>query len=231
MQHKTGSGFGSGAPAASASRGQALVVTGTDTEIGKTVFSAGLTGFLDAMYWKPVQSGLEEQTDSETVARLSGLPASRILPEAWRLRTPASPHLSARLDGVAITPETLEPPETARPLVIEGAGGLMVPLTDNVLFMDVFARWRLPLVLCARAGLGTINHTLLSLEALRARSIPVLGVALIGEGDAENARMIAHKGHVKVLGHLPRLEHLDPSTLRTAFEASFSRADFLEGAQ
>ncbi|MGE4373395.1 MAG: dethiobiotin synthase [Xanthobacter sp.] len=231
MQHKTGSGSGSGPFAASTARGPALVVTGTDTEIGKTVFSAGLTGFLDAMYWKPVQSGLEEQTDSRTVARLSGLPASRILPEAWRLRTPASPHLSARLDGVTIIPETLEPPETTRPLVIEGAGGLMVPLTDDVLFIDVFARWKLPLVLCARAGLGTINHTLLSLEALRARAIPVLGVALIGEGDAENARMIAHKGRVKVLGYLPRLEPLNATTLGVAFEAGFKRADFLEGVQ
>ena len=207
----------------------ALVVTGTDTGIGKTVFSAGLTAFLDGVYWKPVQSGLDEATDSETVARLSGLPQERVLPEVWRLNTPASPHLSAALDGVMIEPDALQPPQTDRPLIIEGAGGLMVPLTPDVLLIDVFARWSLPVVLCARAGLGTINHTLLSLEALRRRAVPVLGVALIGTYEAENARIIATKGAVKVLGCLPPLETLDAASLHGTFEAHFQRADFLEG--
>ncbi len=208
----------------------ALVVTGTDTGIGKTVFSAGLTAFLDGAYWKPVQAGLDEETDSEAVGRLSGVPKERLLPETWRLKTPASPHLSAALDGVVIEPGALRPPMTTdRPLIIEGAGGLMVPLTPNVLFIDVFARWGLPVVLCARAGLGTINHTLLSLEALRRRAIPVLGVALIGAYEAENARIIAAKGAVKVLGCLPPLEPLDAPSLHTAFETHFRRADFLEG--
>ncbi len=207
----------------------ALVVTGTDTGIGKTVFSAGLTAFLEGIYWKPVQSGLDEETDTQTVARLSGLPENRVLPEAWRLKTPASPHLSAALDGVMIEPDALQPPHTERPLIIEGAGGLMVPLTADVLFLDVFARWKLPIVLCARAGLGTINHTLLSLEALRRRAIPVLGVALIGAYEPENARIIAAKGAVKVLGCLPPLEKLDAATLHAAFEKNFKRADFLEG--
>ncbi len=205
-----------------------LVVTGTDTGIGKTVFSAGLTAFLDGFYWKPVQSGLDEETDTQAVARLSGLPQERFLPEAWRLNMPASPHLSAALDGVEIEPDKLNPPETDHPLIIEGAGGLMVPLTQQVLFIDVFARWQLPVVLCARAGLGTINHTLLSLEALRTRNVPVLGVALIGEYEAENARIIAQMGAVKVLGCLPRLALPGPDTLKAAFETCFQRADFLK---
>jgi len=203
----------------------AIVVTGTDTGIGKTVFSAGLTAFLDGFYWKPVQAGLDGETDSQSVRRLSGLPAERILPEVWRLWTPASPHLAARLDGAQIDPAALIPPPVSRPLVIEGAGGLMVPLTRTTLFLDVFARWQLPVVLCARTGLGTLNHTLLSLEALRRRHIPVLGVALIGDEHAENARVIADMGAVHILGRLPRLDPLTPETLAAAF-AGFRREDF-----
>jgi len=203
----------------------AIIVTGTDTGIGKTVFAAGLTAFLDGAYWKPVQAGLDEETDSVTVRRLAGLPAERILPEAWRLKTPASPHLAAQIDGVAIDPDALEPPQVARPLIIEGAGGLMVPLTRSALFIDVFARWKLPVVLCARTGLGTLNHTLLSLEALRRRHIPVLGVALIGDEHAENQRVIGEMGAVRVLGRLPRLDPLTPQSLAAAF-AGFHRKDF-----
>ena len=143
-----------------------FVITGTDTNIGKTVFSAALADALGACYWKPVQSGLEGETDSETVRRLGRIPSSRIYPEAWRLKTPASPHLAARIDHVRIIPEALSPPSTLSSLVIEGAGGLLVPLTENEVFADVFARWQIPVILCARTGLGTINHTLLSLEAL-----------------------------------------------------------------
>ena len=118
-----------------------------------------------------MQAGLDEETDRETVLRLSGLPAERMLPEAYRLNTPASPHLAAEIDGVAIDPATLALPQRDRPLVIEGAGGLLVPLTRSVSYIDVFARWSAPVVLCARTTLGTINHSLLSIEALRARDI------------------------------------------------------------
>jgi dethiobiotin synthetase len=204
----------------------ALVVTGTDTNVGKTVFSAGLTRFLDGVYWKPVQSGLEGETDSQTVARLSGLP-DRIVAERYRLRTPASPHLAAELDGVKIEVESLAPPASERTLIIEGAGGLLVPLNREALFIDVFARWRLPTVLCARTGLGTINHTLLSIEALRRREIPLLGVALIGEAHAENERIIASLGQVRILGRLPRLDPLSAATLHAAFGKNFARHSFL----
>lgn len=198
-----------------------LVVTGTDTGIGKTVFAAGLTAALGASYWKPVQSGLEEETDSETVARLARLSAERVIPEAWRLRTPASPHLAAELDGVAIDPDAINPPDVAGPLVIEGAGGLLVPLTRRVLTVDLFARWGLPVVLVARTSLGTINHTLLSLEALRARGVPVAGVALVGDEHPDNARVIAEFSSASILGRLPILPELTPERLTEAFAAGF----------
>lgn len=210
--------------------GRAIIVTGTDTGIGKTIFCAGLVRFLDGAYWKPVQAGLAEETDSETVRRLSGLPEARILPEAWRLTTPASPHLAAERDGVRIDPRALASlparPPTRGPLVIEGAGGAMVPLTRDTLFIDLFATWRLPVVLCARTTLGTLNHTLLSLEALRRREMPIVGVALIGDAHEDNQRVIAELGGVRVLGRLPWLDPIAPATLADAFAISFRREDF-----
>lgn len=203
-----------------------FIITGTDTGIGKTLFSAALTDALCGCYWKPVQSGLDEETDSEAVARLGRIPPERILPEAYRLRTPASPHLSARIDAVSIAPESLLPPVVNRPLVIEGAGGLLVPLTEKTVFADLFARWQIPVILCARTGLGTINHTLLSLEALRRRAIPVLGVAFVGDEQADSEAIIAALGAVRRLGRLPRLDPLTPDRLRQAFRDNFDLDDF-----
>lgn len=196
------------------SRPETVVVTGTDTDIGKTVFSAGLTAALKASYWKPVQSGLEGATDSDTVARLSGRP---VLPEAYRLHLPASPHLSAEREGVEIDPARLTLPKDPGPLVVEGAGGLMVPLTRRSLFLDVIAGWGAPVILAARTALGTINHTLLSLEALRARGVRVAGVVFLGEEVADTQSAICEIGRVATLGRLPRLDPLTPDTLATAF--------------
>lgn len=205
-----------------------IIVTGTDTGVGKTVFAAALAGALDADYWKPVQAGLDEGTDRDSVLQLSGLPEARLLPEAYRLNTPASPHLAAELDGVTIDPERLVLPQTQRPLVIEGAGGLLVPLTRTLLTIDVFARWQVPVVLCARTTLGTINHTLLSLEALRARDIPLLGIAFIGDENAESERVIVDFSAARRLGRLPHLPMLDAASLRAAFASNFNAADFLK---
>ncbi|PZA12137.1 ATP-dependent dethiobiotin synthetase BioD [Rhodopseudomonas palustris] len=207
-----------------------IVVTGTDTGIGKTVFAAALAGALDAAYWKPVQSGLEDETDTCAVQRLSGLAAERILPERYRLKTPASPHLAAAIDGVGIDVDALGLPDVPRPLVIEGAGGLMVPLTREVTYIDVFARWRAPLVLCARTSLGTINHTLLSIEAIRARDIPLLGVAFLGEENADSEQIIAELGRTRRLGRLPWLATLDAAALKAAFAAAFDQRDFVGDA-
>ena len=204
-----------------------IVVTGTDTGIGKTVFAAGLADMLGACYWKPIQSGLEGETDSQIVVRLGGLSADRILAERYRLTTPVSPHQSAALDGVSIDIAALAVPDTGgRPLVIEGAGGLMVPLDQATLYIDVFARWRIPVVLCARTSLGTINHSLLSVEALRRRDIELLGIAFIDEGNPESEQAISEIGRVKRLGRLPLISSLTRDTLREAFAASFKPADF-----
>lgn len=199
------------------------IVTGTDTGIGKTVFAAGLTAHIGATYWKPIQSGLEDETDTQTVQRLANLPDARVIPEAYQLTSPLSPHRAAELDSITIDPESLKCPQTdGAPLVIEGAGGLLVPITRNTLQIDLFAQFGLPLILCARTSLGTINHTLLSLEAIRARSLPLTGIAFIGTENADSEKTICAMGNARHLGRLPNLELLTPDTLLTAFATSFT---------
>ncbi|MDM9620469.1 dethiobiotin synthase [Rhizobium sp. AC44/96] len=205
-----------------------FVISGTDTGIGKTVFSAALTNALGGYYWKPVQSGLDEETDAETVARLGAVPVERIVPEVYKLATPASPHLSARIDGVSIDPQRLVPPQVDGPLVIEGAGGLMVPLSERLLFADVFAQWRIPVILCARTALGTINHTLLSIEAMRHRAIPIFGIAFIGEENLETETIIIELSGVRSLGRLPLLASLTATAVSKAFHENFDLPTFLE---
>lgn len=206
---------------------QRIVVTGTDTGIGKTVFSAGLAHLLGANYWKPIQAGVEGETDSQQVVRLSGLPADRIIPERYRLKTPASPHHAAEIDGIRIDPDSLVLPHTGeRPLVIEGAGGLMVPLNSSALYIDIFERWRLPVVLCARTLLGTINHSLLSIEALRKRQIDILGIAFIGERNSETESAICDMARVRWLGRLPWISPLTAESLQAVFKGSFIPRDF-----
>ncbi len=207
-----------------------VVVTGTDTGLGKTVFAAALTGALDGCYWKPLQSGTEDGTDSGVVHELSGLSAECVLPEGYVFKTPVSPHQAAEIDGVSIDPNSLNPPPSDRPLVIEGAGGLMVPLTRDTLLIDIFARWAEPTVLVSRTALGTINHSLLSIEAMRRRNIPILGVAFIGDEYAETERVICDFGRVTHLGRLPSLDPLNSDTLAAAFSANFDMADFADGA-
>lgn len=196
-----------------------FVVTGTDTNIGKTVFSAGLCGLLGARYWKPVQAGLPG--DNDVVAELSG---AQIVPSAYTLQLAASPHQGAAEEGIIIDPGRLVPPDG--PVVIEGAGGLMVPLGPDLLFIDMFARWKLPLILCARTRLGTINHTLLSIEAIRRREIPLQGVAFIGDANEESEKIICQMGHVKRLGRLPVIEPLTAGRLAGVFSKNFERTDF-----
>jgi dethiobiotin synthetase len=194
-----------------------LIVAGTDTGIGKTVFSAGLVGALNGIYWKPVQSGIEGETDSQIVQRLSRRPA---LPEGYVFDLPASPHLSAEAEGATIDPAALTLPDSDGPVVIEGAGGLMVPLNRESLYLDLFARWQAPVILCARTQLGTINHTLMSLQALRHAGCQTLGVAFIGQAEPEVEQTIVDFGQVTRLGRLPPLPSLTPETLRQAFDNS-----------
>ena len=204
----------------------AFVVTGTDTGIGKTRFAAALAGALDGYYWKPVQAGLDEPTDSEVVASLSGLPPGRIIPEGYRLKSPLSPHRAAQLDGIMIDPARLTPPAADRPLVIEGAGGVLVPLNDTILFADIFARWNLPVILCARTALGTINHSLLAIEALHARNISILGIAFIGDANEDSEATIARLGKVRRLGRLPWIDPMTPEMLHRKFAENFDLRDF-----
>ncbi|GEO01492.1 ATP-dependent dethiobiotin synthetase BioD [Novosphingobium sediminis] len=203
----------------------AFVVTGTDTGIGKTVFSAALTGALGAHYWKPVQSGLADGADKDSVAALAALPAERIVPEAYRLTEPLSPHRAAELDLVTIDPDLLTLPEV-RPLVVEGAGGALVPLTREVTYADVFAQWGLLTIIVARTALGTINHSLLTIEALRARRVPIHGVAFVGEANEDNEATICEMGQVRRLGRLPQLPSLTSQALATAFAQGFNLEDF-----
>jgi len=201
-----------------------LVIAGTDTDVGKTVVSALVTQGLGARYWKPVQSGLADGSDSERVRQLLALPAERILPEAYRFQAPVSPHWAAELEGARIDPAALALPPGEGPLVVECAGGLMVPLRRDGatawMQIDQLRRWGLPVLLVARGGLGTLNHTLLSLEDLRHRSIPVLGLVLNGPALPDNPRTLEALGGVPVLAQLPRLEPLSAAALQAEWLAS-----------
>jgi dethiobiotin synthetase len=198
-----------------------LVVTGTDTGIGKTVFAAGLAATLGLPYWKPIQSGLDDGTDTVTAGSLG---VRQVYPEAYRLTEPLSPHRSAELDGIVMEPERLVPPKG--PLIIEGAGGILVPVRRDLLFADLFACWGLPIVIVARTALGTINHSLMSIEVARARGLAILGIAFVGDANPDNEATIVEFGRVKRLGRLPRLDPLDAATLRAAFAEAFDPEDF-----
>lgn len=205
---------------------QNFVITGTDTDIGKTVFAAALTAALKAYYWKPVQAGLDGETDSQAVARLGDLDPDRILPEKFRLNTPASPHFAAAVDGITISPHDLTIPPVDGPLVIEGAGGALVPINDTLLYADLFALWKSPVIIVASTKLGTINHSLLTIEALRSRGVPMRGIAFIGEKIADSQDTICRIGNVKQLGRLPIIANLSAHSLRAAFDAHFNVSDF-----
>ncbi|MCE2746055.1 MAG: dethiobiotin synthase [Burkholderiales bacterium] len=190
-----------------------LFVTGTDTGIGKTITSAWLCKHWQADYWKPVQSGLEGGSDSEWIARLSGC---AVHPETYRLSQPLSPHQAADIDGVKIQLSDFVLPQAER-LVVEGAGGCLVPLNWRETMLDLMKDLSSCALLVARSGLGTINHTTLSLRALKAAGVPVLGVVMVGETNPANREAIEHFGEVPVLAELPVFSELSSQAL-----ASFS---------
>ncbi len=204
-----------------------FIVTGTDTEVGKTVFAAALAGALNGYYWKPVQAGLDDGGDTQKVASLSGLPADHILPEAYRLNTACSPHRAAAIDGIEIDTAQLALPDVPGTLIVEGAGGALVPLRPDWLYADQFAVWNKPVIIVARTALGTINHSLLTIEALRARDIPIHGIAFIGDAHSDSEDIIADIGSVKRLGRLPYLSVLSAETLKASFAGNFDVKDFL----
>ncbi len=197
-------------------------ITGTDTNVGKTVVSAVLAQGLNATYWKPIQSGRDPLTDTEYIRQVTDLDESRILKERFCLTAPLSPHAAAALDGVNLALSDFElPTAIALPLIVEGAGGLMVPLNQQDFMLDLIKYLELPVCLVARSTLGTINHTLLSLAQLRRADIPILGVILNGAKNLGNREAIAHYGQVPILGELEPIDQINPSTLRRAFRQMF----------
>lgn len=213
-----------------------FVIAGTDTDVGKTLFSAALMlGLEDAgakpYYWKPVQSGFADGVDTKRVQAVSGLSSERFLPEKYIFSEAISPHRAAEIDEVKIDISDFwnihNIPETDGTLLIEGAGGLMVPITRKNLQINVYKKWKIPLILCARTDLGTINHTLLSLEAIWSRRIPIKGIAFIGESNPDNIYTISKFSNVKILGRLPPIEDVTPENLKSAFFENFDIRDFV----
>lgn len=176
-----------------------LIVAGTDTNVGKTIVSSLLVAKLNAHYWKPVQCGeLDTGGDSATIKKITGITENRIIPEAYRLKMAASPNQAAEEEGITIENEKLKLPNHDGALVVELAGGLMVPLRNNWLQIDQIKVWNLPVVLVARSGLGTLNHTLLSLEAMEKRNIEVHTIILNGERHETNYKTLLNIVNPKI---------------------------------
>lgn len=191
-------------------------VTGIGTGIGKTIVSAILTEKLQADYWKPIQSGDLEISDSLFVRQLISNTQSIIHPEKYRLGQPLSPHLSARIDGVQISIAAIQSPLTKNNLIIEGAGGLMVPLNDTELILDLIKRLNAKVIVVSQNYLGSINHTLLTLEVLKANQIPVEGLIFNGLANPESEAYISLYSQVKVLGKIPKMSILDKESIYKA---------------
>lgn len=202
---------------------RSVVITGTDTNVGKTFISALLMAGLEKYrYWKPIQSGLDGTTDSSEVQRLAECEQTRILPERYRFQAPLSPHAASKLEGRRVDKNNLLalPPG---PVIVEGAGGVLVPLNERTLYIDIFCEWKLPLIVVARSTLGTISHTLLTLESLRSREIEILGCILNGPANSSNRSAIEHYGNVEVLGAIEPIATPDADTLKRIFNTQLSR--------
>jgi dethiobiotin synthase len=212
-----------------------LVVIGTDTEVGKTVVSAILLArygrAVPLGYWKPIASGASEGSDTDDVGRWCGHLAD-VLPPRYIFDAPVSPHLAARLERRRVTPDAVleglvehATNDPTRSLIVEGIGGLLVPITDDgYLLSHLLAELHLPCLLVARSTLGTINHTLLTLEALRQRDIELAGVVLNGPRNQENRRAIESFGHVQVVAEVEPLPRLGRAAITKAAKRFDRRA-------
>ncbi len=192
---------------------QRMFVTGIGTGVGKTIVSAIITEALHADYWKPVQTGSGEGTDSETVRSLLTNKDSVIHPEAYSLKLPASPHAAAAEEGIIIQMRNLKAPSTKNMLVIEGAGGLMVPLNDKELMIDLVQHFNAVVVLVVRHYLGSINHTLLSLQALKQKGIKVIGIVYSGNPNEQSEKAIESFSHCPVVGRVSEEKAFSPSVI------------------
>jgi dethiobiotin synthase len=204
-------------------------VTGTDTNVGKTVVSAALIHRyrnLPLKYWKPVQTGIEQDDDSAEVQRLTDCDPKRILNEGVRLPRPVSPHMAAKLSGVTVDLDSLTRLGAAMSgsgWVVEGAGGVLTPLNERHLLIDLVASLKTPALIVSRSGLGAINHSLMTIEALTRRTIAIAGVVMVGPIDEisrENRLAIEHYGRTTVVGEMPMLNPLTPASLRMWAETS-----------
>ena len=193
-----------------------LFVTGTDTSVGKTVISTILVSGLNASYWKPIQSGMEELSDAEFIKKFSGSTGD-VFPETYCLRRPLSPHASAAGDGMTIDLDRISLPHCEGRLIVEGAGGVLVPLNDEQFVIDLIKKFAIPVLVVARNRLGTINHTLLTINALRGQGCEVFGVVLNGPANAVNREAIEKYGRVRVVAEIEPLERFDRQTLQEAF--------------
>jgi dethiobiotin synthetase len=192
-----------------------IFVAGISTGIGKTVVSAILAEALHADYWKPVQCGELENTDTEKVRGLLSNHVSRCLPEAYRLKTASSPHYAAEAEKTEIKATNLRTPESEIRLIIEAAGGLMVPLSRDYLVIDLIKHVEASVILVSKNYLGSINHTLLSIEALKQRGIDVLGIVFNGENYFDNEEIIQHFTNVNVLGEISTAKDISKDFVKT----------------
>ncbi len=206
---------------------ESFFITGTDTSVGKTVVSALLCLGLNGVYWKPVQTGTREGTDTETVMRLAQLPRHRTLPETYRFKPPVSPHLAAQWAGTRIELRKIKIPAPVQgSLIAEGAGGVLVPLNRTEVMTDLMRHLGLPVLLVARTSLGTINHTLLSLAALRAARLDIRAVIMVGKPHPDNEAAIERYGRIPVAGTVPLLKRIDRAALSAIFRRNFDRRMF-----
>ncbi|RSK29595.1 dethiobiotin synthase [Hymenobacter metallilatus] len=203
-----------------------LFISGIGTDVGKTFVSAILTEALQADYWKPVQAGLTPTTDAATVRKLVQNPVSRFWPERHRLQLPASPHAAAAAEGIALRPKDFQLPETTNHLLVEGAGGLLVPLAPGFLIVDLIQQLNLDVVVVSRNYLGSINHTLLTLEALKARGLRVRGLVFNGEPTPATESFIAEHTGVPVMPRVRLEPEITPAVVSryaAEFRAWFGR--------
>ncbi len=204
-------------------------VTGTDTNVGKTVLSALLCAALPGIYWKPIQTGAREGTDRQIVLALTQQGEHNAFPETFIFDDPVSPHLAAQRANRLISLDDIRLPASTNdlPLIVEGAGGVLVPINGSQFMSDLIVQLSLPTILAARSTLGTINHTLLSLQALRTLSVPVLGVVLIGPSNPDNKEAIERFGKAQVIGEIPVLDQISGSVLWEVFANNFIREAFI----
>ena len=190
-----------------------FVICGTDTDIGKTLISSFFVRGLNASYWKPIQSGIESQTDSQIVEKLTKVNKEKIINEAYVFTKPVSPHWAAEIDQRIINLMFLKLPKVYGSLIIETAGGLMVPITRNFLQIDQIEKWGLPIILVCKSGLGTINHTLLSIEALKKRNINILGLVINGEKHLDNPKTLFEFSGIPIIAEFPYIQKIDSNNL------------------